>query len=73
MHCTIMRVDGDPHNTCFAKWHSCIDLVRELREKRTMKKQRVSTGRGIGDGGGGREHDAGGERMVEDGARTTTY
>jgi hypothetical protein len=62
-------VDGDPQNSCFAKWHSCIDLVREnqilngeLREKRTMKKQRVSTGRGSGDGGGGREHNAGGER-----------
>ena len=73
-------VDRDPQNSCFAKWHTCIDLVREnqilngeLREKRTMKKQRVSTGSGSGDGGGGREQGGGGERLVEDGARTTTY
>ena len=56
-------IDGNnPQSSCFAKWHTCIDLVREnqilngeLREKRTMKKQRVSTtgGSGSGDGGGG--------------------
>ncbi|KAL7430432.1 hypothetical protein ACHAXH_001463 [Discostella pseudostelligera] len=49
-------VDGDPLSSCFAKWHTCQDLVMEnyvlngeLREKRSMKKQRTSGG-GAGEG-----------------------
>ncbi len=53
-------VDGNPNSSCFAKWHTCADLVKEnqvlngeLREKRTMKKQRTSATAG----GGGADND----------------
>ncbi|KAL3761285.1 hypothetical protein ACHAWU_010198 [Discostella pseudostelligera] len=55
-------VDGDPNSSCFVKWHTCHDLVMEnyvlngeLREKRSMKKQRTSAG----GGGAGEGHHVG--------------
>ena len=66
-------VDGNPNSSCFAKWHTCKDLVKEnqvlngeLREKRTMKKQRTSATVVVGGGSDGGDNDGSKVTMKEE-------